>query len=246
METRYVNCLVCRRNIRPQMMAPPEAVDDSIRPLLSVNMHRWEPGREICVDCVNRYKSLRDELAAAFPQFAEQEKKVIPTPMRLEAPSEFRGRGVTIAFLDAGFYAHPDLTRPHNRILRYVNLLDRTRPSDLTTPKVSSWHGMMTSVVAAGNGYLSHGLYRGIASEANLVLVRFVITSRVLHRDIARGLRWAIRNRQRYNIRIVNISAGGDYEASYLTDELSQAAEDATRAGLLVVAASGNSGHMLD
>jgi serine protease AprX len=207
-------------------------------------MHRWEPGKEICVDCVERYKNLRDELAAAFPQFAEQEKKVIPTPMRLEAPSQFRGRGVTIAFLDAGFYAHPDLTRPHNRILRYVNLLERTRPSDLTTPKVSSWHGMMTSVVAAGNGYLSNGLYRGIASEANLVLVRIGVSSRVRHQDIARGLRWVIRNRARYNIRIVNISAGGDYEASYLTDELSQAAEDATRAGLLVVAASGNSGNM--
>jgi serine protease AprX len=246
MESRYVNCLVCRRDITQQRIAPPEAVDDSIRPLLSVNMHRWEPGKEICIDCVGRYKSLRDELAAAFPQFAEQEKKVIPTPMRLEAPPELRGRGVTIAFLDAGFYAHPDLTRPHNRILRYINLLERTRPSDLTTPKVSSWHGMMTSVVAAGNGYLSNGLYRGIASEANLVLVRIGISARVRHRDIARGLRWVIRNRARYNIRIVNISAGGDYESSYLTDELSQAAEDATRAGLLVVAASGNSGHMPD
>lgn len=244
MDTQYSTCSVCQRNVLQSRMALPEAVDDSIRPLLSINTHRWEPGREICTDCVSRYERLRDELGAAFPQFAEQEKKVIPTPMRLEAPSEFRGRGVTIAFLDAGFYAHPDLTRPNNRILRYINLIDRTRPSDLTTPRVSSWHGMMTSVVAAGNGYLSNGLYRGIASEASLVLVRIGISSRVRHRDIARGLRWAIRNRERYNIRIVNISAGGDYEASYLTDELSQAAEDATRAGLLVVAASGNSGHL--
>ncbi|HVG17925.1 MAG TPA: S8 family serine peptidase, partial [Blastocatellia bacterium] len=204
METLHINCPVCRRDIKPNMMAPPGGVDDSIRPLLSVNTHRWEPGKEICADCVGRYERLRDDLDAAFPEFAEQEKKVIPTPMRLEAPSEYRGRGVTIAFLDAGFYAHPDLTRPHNRILRYVNLIDRTRPSDLTTPKVSSWHGMMTSVVAAGNGYLSNGLYRGIASEANLALVRIGISSRVRHRDIARGLRWAIRNRERYNIRIVN------------------------------------------
>jgi serine protease AprX len=53
-----------------------------------------------------------------------------------------------------------------------------------------------------------------------------------------------MRNRERYNIRIVNISAGGDYEASYLDDELSRMAEDATRAGLVVVAAAGNSGHL--
>jgi len=41
----------------------------------------------------------------------------------------------------------------------------------------------------------------------------------------------------------VNVSCGGDYEASYLEDGLSRAAEEATRAGLLVVAAAGNHGH---
>jgi serine protease AprX len=38
------------------------------------------------------------------------------------------------------------------------------------------------------------------------------------------------------------VSCGGDYEASYLKDGLSRAAEAATRAGLLVVAAAGNLG----
>ena len=244
METNSTQCPICFREVDASNIAPPEAVDDIVRSMLTVNTHRWEPGRDICLDCLGRYIRRRDELAAAFPQFAEQEIKVIPTPMRLDASSEFRGRGVTIAFLDSGFYAHPDLTRPHNRILKYANLVERTRPTDLTTPQVSSWHGMMTSVVAAGNGFLSGGLYRGIASEANLVLIKIGISSRVRHRDIARGLHWAIRNRERYNIRIVNISAGGDFEASYLDDELSQMAEDATRAGLVVVAAAGNSGHL--
>ena len=166
--------------------------------------------------------------------------------MRLDAPEEFRGRGTTIAFLDSGFYAHPDLAKPVNRILKYVNLVERAKPSDLTTAQASSWHGMMTSVVAAGNGFLSDGLYRGIASEAKLVLVKVGMSSRVRHQDIARGIRWVIRHREQFNIRIINISAGGDYEASYLTDELSQAAEDASREGLLVIAAAGNSGHLRD
>ena len=221
-----------------------EAVDSSLHPLLAVNMHAWEPGKQICHDCVTRYSRLHDELTAAYPQFAEQELKVLPTPMRLDAPDEFRGRGATIAFLDSGFYAHPDLAQPQNRILKYVNLVERARTADLTTPQVSSWHGMMTSVVAAGNGYLSEGLYRGIASEANVVLVKVGMSARVRHQDIARGIRWVIRHKEEFKIRIINISAGGDYEASYLNDELSQAAEDATRAGLLVVAAVGNSGHL--
>ena len=239
-------CPVCRREVDGRMMANPEAVDESLHPLLAVNMHAWEPGKPICTDCIRRYSQLHDELSAAFPHFAEQELKVVPTPMRLDAPEEFRGRGTTIAFLDSGFYAHPDLVKPRNRILKYVNLVERAKPSDLTTPQGSSWHGMMTSVVAAGNGFLSGGLYRGIASEAKLVLVKVGMSARVRHQDIARGIRWVIRHRQQFNIGIINISAGGDYEASYLTDELSQAAEDATRAGLLVIAAAGNSGHLRD
>jgi len=239
-------CPVCRREVEHQLMVTSEAVDASLHPLLAVNMHAWEPGKQICRDCVDRYSRLHDELTAAFPEFAEQELKVLPTPMRLDAPDEFRGRGATIAFLDSGFYAHPDLTQPRNRILKYVNLVERAKPADLTTPQVSSWHGMMTSVVAAGNGFLSGGLYRGIASAANVVLVKVGMSARVRHQDIARGIRWVILHQEEFKIRIINISAGGDYEASYLTDELSQAAEDATRAGLLVVAAAGNSGHLPD
>ena len=244
MHSTKISCPVCRQDIEQDQVIHSDAIEDSIKSLLTVNTHQWEPGKIICPPCLGRFHNLRDEMAVAFPHFAEQEKKILPTPRRLEAPDQYRGRGVTIAFLDAGFYAHPDLIQPHNRILKYVNIIDRTRPTDLRTPQISSWHGMMTSVVAAGNGYLSGGLYRGIASEASIVLVKVGKASRIRHRDIAAGLRWVIRNREQFNIRIVNISCGGDHEQSYLTDELSQAAEDATRAGLVVVAASGNSGHM--
>jgi len=236
-------CPVCRREVGVSMLADSQAIDESLHPLLAVNMHRWEPGKQICFDCIGRYSKLRDELSASFPQFAEQKLKVLPTPMRLDAPEQFRGRGVTIAFLDSGFYAHPDLIKPRNRILKYVNLVERAKANELSTAQVSSWHGMMTSVVATGNGFLSEGLYRGIASEADVVLIKAGMSSRVRHADIARGIRWAIRHRKEFNIRIINISAGGDYEASYLTDDLSQAAEEATRAGLLVVAAAGNAGN---
>ncbi|HXG68781.1 MAG TPA: S8 family serine peptidase [Blastocatellia bacterium] len=243
MESHQTTCPVCKRGLWRHEIAPPEAVDEAIKRLLVVNAHGWLPGREICGNCLARFTRVRDELASAFPQFSEQKIKVIPTPKRLDAPDELRGRGVTIAFLDSGFYAHPDLTQPRNRILKYVNIVGNGRQADLTKADVSAWHGMMTSVVAAGNGFLSQGLYRGIASEANLVLVKVGEASRIRHDDITRGIRWVIRNRERYNIRIINISCGGDYEASYLHDELSQAVEAATRAGLLVVAAIGNVGH---
>ncbi|MBI3650060.1 MAG: S8 family serine peptidase [Acidobacteria bacterium] len=196
------------------------------------------------MDCLTRFSRVRAELDKVFPDFARQELKILPTPMRLDAPPRWRGRGVTIAFIDAGFYAHPDLCEPRNRLLKYVNLVGKTNPDDLKTPQISSWHGMMTSTVAAGNGFMSNGLYRGIASEANLVLLKVGEASRIRHSDIERGLRWAVEHKEKYHIRIINISCGGDYEETYLTDKLCQAAEDATRAGILVVAAAGNSGHL--
>jgi serine protease AprX len=49
-------------------------------------------------------------------------------------------------------------------------------------------------------------------------------------------------NRARFDIRILNVSCGGDYEASYLDDIMSRFAEACVRAGIVVVAAVGNAG----
>ena len=180
-----------------------------------------------------------------FPSLAQGHAPILPTSVRLRASDPYRGRGVTIAFLDSGFFAHPDLVEPRDRIVKYVDVTRKgAKRKDLDRPDESSWHGMMTSVVACGNGRLSGGIYEGLAPEANLVLVKCGTARRIRHDDIRRGLQWVIRNRKRYGIRIVNVSCGGDYEASYLKDRLSQMADAATREGLLVCAASGNLGHL--
>src|SRR6185295_15816849 len=114
--------------------------------------------------------------------------------------------------------------------------------ASLKTTDVASWHGMMTSVVAAGNGHLSDGLYRSIAPEANVVLVKIGKTGRIPESNIETGLRWVFANRKKYDIKIVNISAGGDFEQSYLNNSLCQLVEQVVRAGLTVVCAVGNAG----
>ena len=163
----------------------------------------------------------------------------------MEADEALTGRGVTMAFLDSGFYAHPDLTKPANRIVAYHSIFaDSDDRTSLETNDVASWHGMMTSVVAAGNGELSEGFYRGIAAEANLVLVKIGRTGRISEAQIQEGLEWVLANAVKYEIKIVNISAGGDYEQSYLSNELSQTVERCTRAGLTVVCAVGNAGYV--
>jgi serine protease AprX len=173
----------------------------------------------------------------------ETTDQALPVPLRMDADDRFTGRGVTIAFLDSGFYAHKDLVEPKNRIVAYHNIFTaEDDPSFLQTPDVASWHGMMTSVVAAGNGHLSDGLYRSIAPEASVVLVKIGKTGRIPESNIETGLRWVFGNKEKYGIRIVNISAGGDFEQSYLHNSLCQLVEDVVKAGLTVVCAVGNAG----
>jgi len=236
-------CSLCRRDVGVADFVSGRDLEAEVAALVAANTPGWAGEDGLCRECARRFTGALDELR----RHGAPPGAILPTPLRLGALDAYRGRGVTIAFLDSGFYAHPDLVEPEDRILAYVDVTrSRRRAQDLSRPDESSWHGTMTSVVACGNGRLSGGLYRGVASEARLVLVKCGTMRRIAHEDIQRGLDWVVRNRRRYGIRIVNVSCGGDYEASYLTDGLSQAAEGATREGILVCAAVGNLGHRPD
>jgi serine protease AprX len=176
---------------------------------------------------------------------SETIEQALPVPVRMEADERYTGRGVTIAFLDSGFYAHKDLTEPVNRIRAYHNIFETTDDlAALKTHDVASWHGMMTSVVAAGNGFLSEGFYRSIAPEANVVLVKIGKSGRIPESNIETGLRWVFANKDKYDISVVNISAGGDFEESYLNNSLCQLIEKVVKSGVTVVCAVGNAGLM--
>lgn len=170
---------------------------------------------------------------------------VIPTATRLRANTELTGKGVTIAFIDSGFYPHPDLIQPTNRILAYVDITASNTPRDLlakTQPETWDWHGTQTSVSATGNGFISEGIYRGLAAEAQVILIKASERGKITEPNIAKAFAWVLANRERYNIRIVSISLGGDDDVPYETNIVDQAAEAAVQAGIVVVVAAGNSG----
>ncbi|HMH45243.1 MAG TPA: S8 family serine peptidase, partial [Pyrinomonadaceae bacterium] len=199
--------------------------------------------RQLCRRCIDIFSRAQRQIESHSTIF-EQNDFVLPTPLRMDADERFTGRGVTIAFLDSGFYAHPDLTTPTNRIVAYKSIFSAEGDqTSLETNDVASWHGMMTSVVAAGNGELAGGFYRGIASDANLALVKIGRTGRISEGQIQKGLEWVLDHAAEFKIRVVNISAGGDFEESYLTNSLSQTVERCTLAGLTIVCAVGNAGH---
>ncbi len=236
-------CPVCGREA-PDGRVPLVALAEDVQLMIAANAPADAIVAEVCPRCVELFERAKLQIQSDAAVF-EQGGHVLSTPLRLDADDRFAGRGVTIAFLDSGFYPHVDLTTPHNRILAYHSLAategDRTT---LDTPDVSSWHGMMTSVVAAGNGSLSNGFYRGIAPESNVVLIKLARTGRISERNIKHGLEWALAHKEEYGIRIVNISAGGDEEASYLHNSLAKTVERAVREGLIIVCAVGNAGHV--
>jgi serine protease AprX len=232
-------CPVCGREASDGLV-PFDTLSDNLKVIVVANAPAGI--QEVCPRCVELYERALVQLDEDSVIF-EQGGHVLSTPLRMDADERFTGRGITIAFLDSGFYPHPDLTKPHNRILAYHSIAaSEGDQTSLETPDPSSWHGMMTSVVAAGNGGLSNGFYRGIAPDSSVVLVKLAKTGRILEGNIERGLKWVMAHREEYKIRIVNISAGGDQEQPYLNNSLAQTVERAVSEGLIVVAAVGNAG----
>jgi serine protease AprX len=236
-------CPVCAREPRDEFV-PLLVLDEDVRKLIRANAPDTETFEAVCARCVRTFERAKDQILTDAA-LQKDGSRVLSTPLRLDADERFTGKGVTIAFLDSGFYPHVDLTTPDNRIVAYRNMM--SEDGDLSTlfeSDVASWHGMMTSVVAAGNGSLSNGFYRGIAPDADVVLVKLARTGRITEQNIEDGLEWILSNRTRYNIKIVNISAGGDFEQSYLHDSLSQMVEECVSQGLTIVCAVGNAGNL--
>src|SRR5437868_6467303 len=157
----------------------------------------------------------------------------------MRANPNYTGRGVSVAFLDSGFYPHPDLTEPVNRVRAYVDATlaePEVRPS-FKRVAPTSWHGLMTSVICAGNGRISAGRYRGLAPEAELVLVKTGSrrTRRISDRDILRALNWVLAHHAEYHLRVVNISLGGDFASTGAETPLDAAVDEAVAQGLVVI-----------
>jgi serine protease AprX len=65
--------------------------------------------------------------------------------------------------------------------------------------------------------------------------------------ELLLGMSWVVANRHRYglDIRVLNLSFGSPLDVSYIADPLAYAAEQAWKAGIVVVAAAGNNNDVL-
>jgi serine protease AprX len=249
-------CPFCGRPIHPALLPFGRDLQPHILRRLRSQQPGWKREEGVCPACVFRAVqqaqkerstySLHLELRLPYPVYAPDQVGVLPTPLRVRANPRYAGQGTTIAFIDSGFYSHPDLIRPQNRISLHVDTRspEAVEREHFRKPQATSWHGLMTSCVGTGNGFMASGLYRGVASRAKVVLVKTGNrrNRRIREQDIYRSLTWVMANHQRLGIRVVNLSVGGDHPSTGALSDLDQLAEDAVAEGLVVVAAAGNGG----
>lgn len=168
---------------------------------------------------------------------------VIPTAEKLNARREFTGKGVCIAFLDSGFFPHPDFAE---RVIAFTDISGEEKSfENINEPKGFHWHGTQTVVSCAGNGELSDGVYLGLASDAELVLVKVSENGgSIPDENIEKGLEWVIENREKYGICLVNMSLGGDLDLRTHESKINQLAEQLVQEGVCITVAAGNSADM--
>jgi serine protease AprX len=147
------------------------------------------------------------------------------------------GRGIGVAIIDSGITSwHDDLGA--ERVVHFA---------DFVTYQPSAFddygHGTHVAGIIAGSGYDSNGGRRGIAPGASLVALKALDSEGAGYiSNVIAALDYAVEQRTRFNIRVINLSvAAGVYE-SYTTDPLTLAAKRAVDAGIVVVTAAGNFG----
>ena len=153
---------------------------------------------------------------------------------RVPAGLGLDGSGVGVATIDSGISAAHEVIAA-GRLVHWMDFV-----SHLDVPYDDYGHGThVAGIIAASDG----GERRGVAPGADLIVLKALDgTGSGRVSDVIAAVDYAIANRDRFNIRVINLSvAAGVYE-SYRTDPLAQAALRAVRAGIVVVAAAGNFG----
>lgn len=147
--------------------------------------------------------------------------------------------GVTVAVLDTGMAAHPDLAGRVDAFFDFVRGSGRE-----TVCYDDNGHGTHVCGILCGDGHMSDGRYRGIAPDSRLVVCKVLDQQGDGSMEhMLQGILFLEKNYRLYDIRVVNISVGiGQLKDRKKVSELAGAIQRLWRLGLVVVCAAGNKG----
>ncbi|MGB2717684.1 MAG: S8 family peptidase [Vicinamibacterales bacterium] len=152
----------------------------------------------------------------------------------------YNGTGINVAVIDSGIAPHSALG---SRVVARVNLVT-SEPGVTGDPFGHGTHvaGMIGGSASAAK-YVTSAYTGGSAPGIKFVDVRVLGRTGVGYTsEVIAGIDWAIANRTKYNIRVLNLSLGHPVAESFETDPLCHAVERAVNAGIVVVASAGNYG----
>jgi serine protease AprX len=149
--------------------------------------------------------------------------------------NKLQGKGVTVAVVDSGIYKTKDLS---GRVKANINFNPAYHDgSD------RYGHGTFVAGIIAGNGNRSNGKYIGVAPKSHLLNVRISDDQGMMYEsDVIDALQWIYNNKDKYHIRVVNLSLNSTVAQSYHTSPLDAAVEVLWFNGIVVVASAGNNG----
>ena len=151
------------------------------------------------------------------------------------------GSGTTIAVLDSGIFSAHHSFRSSTLQSRVIASIDFTDEAGVTGDP--NGHGTHVASLAAGNGQIANGWYTGIAPAAKIINVRVLDSQgQGSSSSVIAGIDWCISNKDRYGIRVMNLSLGTCAVDSYVYDPICQAVRRAFNAGIVVCVAAGNLG----
>jgi serine protease AprX len=146
-----------------------------------------------------------------------------------------QGSGVTVAVVDSGIYKTKDLEQA-----KLVNVTFNQRYHNSTD---GFGHGTFVAGIIAGSGKTSNGKYVGVAPRSRLVNVRVSDDQGMMREsDLVAALQWVLEKKDKYNIRVVNLSLNSSQPQSYHTSPLDAACEILWFNGIVVVVSAGNNG----
>jgi serine protease AprX len=152
-----------------------------------------------------------------------------------------QGTGIGVAVVDSGVNPNGDLYTSAGVNRQVADVRFNSDSNQTTTDGYG--HGTHVASIVGGDGSESSGKYIGVAPLANIINVKVSNDDGSARmQDVVAGLQWVLQNKDKYNIRVVNLSLNSSVAESYNTSPLDAAVEILWFNKIVVVASAGNRG----
>ncbi len=158
------------------------------------------------------------------------------------------GEGVTVAIVDTGFWGEKGKSgflvkggKNQERIPAHYDAIADTELKGKHNSDANGHGSHLVSLIASSRYKDSES--NGIAPNVSVIPIKaFDEEGAGSYSDTIRAIDWVLARKDKFNIRVLNLSLSAEPQSNYWDDPLNQAVMAAWRDGIVVVASAGNTG----